>query len=804
MTLVAVSACDVDAVVPPEPVPPHRRAARPPAAAAPDSRARSRVSRVSSSRTGTRPAPSWSRSRTATSPPTGRSPPTGTAAPRTASASSRSRVPPSTASCGRASPPLFEADRAARRDGLPPYAGGAADEDYAELSNREVMALAELRVQRRGVPPGARGSDRRAPVHRPARRPRPRALRLSHPLRRRLGQREAWSAAFPPVEVPRRDRARDADAAGPARRREPDHRGVAPPAPSPTSPRTASGAPTLSRRWTTCADWRRWPRCRSPPKPQTYDDEASAGRTSIRLSVRRSRRRRQRLTAPTPPAVRGRRRHDAARSARLGGRRADRPRRAAGVARDRGRADVRTATPTDGRGRLAGGLRVARGGRRRRTTSRISTAPQSRTRRTSIASWPRDAAGNLARDFTIRRWGLAMRNFHFLRTPIRGDHQSRVLGDRAERGGARRRSESRRPVSPDAGGLLRHRARPSRRYRSRRSGRGRCASCPRRRPAIRRPRDVTPAALRRLAGDRRPGAADGARHAGLRAGVRRSRPARRPPPGNGPLLPRPPHRGLSLHDAGRGAARRHSSSTARPSTRPTRSSTRSSSSRSWPVAPASPASRTPTTRSLDTALTPMPAVVLGAEDERSALRVTIASVSERAGDARLVDAQPRLRRPPRRAARAARDWRTRATTPHTPATRRSRPGRCSSPRRSRPMRPTTTSTCPFAPRSRRRVPTASRTGASTFGGHRRRARRSARIPSGRIRSTACAGGATSADPLSRCGSRSPATSTCRSPTARTSSSRSRARSTRTTCSPARTSRSASCSGARRSGSRRRP
>ena len=39
---------------------------------------------------------------------------------------------------------LFEADRAARRDGLPPYTGGAADADYAELNNREVMALAEL------------------------------------------------------------------------------------------------------------------------------------------------------------------------------------------------------------------------------------------------------------------------------------------------------------------------------------------------------------------------------------------------------------------------------------------------------------------------------------------------------------------------------------------------------------------------------------------------------------------------------------------------------------------------------------
>ena len=46
-----------------------------------------------------------------------------------------------------------------------------------------------------------------------------------------------------------------------------------------------------------------------------------------------------------------------------------------------------------------------------------------------------------------------------------------------------------------------------------------------------------------------------------------------------------------------------------------------------------PCVQDPGDSSLDTALKPMPAVVLGAEDERSALRVTIASVSERAGDA---------------------------------------------------------------------------------------------------------------------------------------------------------------------------
>ena len=45
-----------------------------------------------------------------------------------------------------------------------------------------------------------------------------------------------------------------------------------------------------------------------------------------------------------------------------------------------------------------------------------------------------------------------------------------------------------------------------------------------------------------------------------------------------------------------------------------------------------PCLQDPDDSSRDTALKPMPAVVLGAEDERSALRVTIASVSERAGD----------------------------------------------------------------------------------------------------------------------------------------------------------------------------
>ena len=207
-----------------------------------------------------------------------------------------------------------------------------------------------------------------------------------------------------------------------------------------------------------------------------------------------------------------------------------------------------------------------------------------------------------------------------------------------------------------------------------------------------------------------------------------------------------------------------------------------------------PCVQDPGDSSRDTALKPMPAVVLGAEDERSALRVTIASVSERAGDARLVDCSSRayddlpgeLLVPPDETAR------TRATIPHTPAIRRSRPGRCSSPRRSRPMRRTTTSACPCGPRSRRRVPTAS--------AYRRVDVRRPRAPGAPVGSGPqrpypqyrLCWRRDAADTARRCGSRSPATSTSRSPTVRTSCSRSRARSSRTTCSPARTSRSASC------------
>ena len=53
-----------------------------------------------------------------------------------------------------------------------------------------------------------------------------------------------------------------------------------------------------------------------------------------------------------------------------------------------------------------------------------------------------------------------------------------------------------------------------------------------------------------------------------------------------------------------------------------------------------PCAQDPVDSSRDTAFAPMPAIVLGAEDERSALRVTIASVSEKAGDPGWFTQQP--------------------------------------------------------------------------------------------------------------------------------------------------------------------
>ena len=144
MTLVAVSACDVDAVVPPEPVPPHlpRRAA----ARRGGTGLEGPLSRVARVVVPHRDAPG---AVVVALPdgdiPADRAEPAdwyGRAAYRLGFAPVPGATEYRVLRASVAS--LFEADRAARRDGLPPYAGGAADVDYAELSNREVMALAEL------------------------------------------------------------------------------------------------------------------------------------------------------------------------------------------------------------------------------------------------------------------------------------------------------------------------------------------------------------------------------------------------------------------------------------------------------------------------------------------------------------------------------------------------------------------------------------------------------------------------------------------------------------------------------------
>ena len=152
---------------------------------------------------------------------------------------------------------VFDRDRAARQGGVAPYDDGPFDDDGASgrgwphtIHNSTSMTSRPISrralTPRRSPPPGAIGApgsirpsstgrswrwlscratkrcsarrtrgDRSAPVHRPARRPRPRALRLSHALCRRLGQRERLERSIPASRGPGRDRALDAGAAGP-------------------------------------------------------------------------------------------------------------------------------------------------------------------------------------------------------------------------------------------------------------------------------------------------------------------------------------------------------------------------------------------------------------------------------------------------------------------------------------------------------------------------------------------------------------------------------------------------------------
>ncbi len=198
-----------------------------------------------------------------------------------------------------------------------------------------------------------------------------------------------------------------------------------------------------------------------------------------------------------------------------------------------------------------------------------------------------------------------------------------------------------------------------------------------------------------------------------------------------------------------------------------------------------PCVQDPDDSSRDTALKPMPAVVLGAEDERSALRVTIASVSERAGDA---------------------DWWTRNPAyddipgePLVPPARTG--GRARRPGTPRPLGDPGLGGVPvrgargLRARPRRRPARARRAHGAASRRPHVPARRPPAAPgagrAGRLGSPAAVSAVPPVlaarrrrTPRSRCGSRSPATSTSRSPTARTSSSRSPARSTRATCSPA--------------------